>query len=192
MHPVADRLCRRLGRTAGAGTTPGRVWVVGGDGNPVAVPLTLGLTDGAMTEVRQGDLKEGQELIVGLAGAGVVTGLIALKAQRDHRMWCEARTRVDGTVSRIAKRRRYGLSEDAGGIDTGNVDRLVPIVRFRAANNVEYEIEAPEAPMEVGAIVAVAYDPAQPSGGRGVARAPSATACSVSSISARIRRARSR
>ena len=109
---------------------------------------------------------------VGLAGAGVVTGLIALKVQRDHRKWCEARTRVDGMVSRIAKRRRYGLSEDAGGIDTGNVDRLVPIVRFRAANNVEYEIEAPEAPMEVGAIVAVAYDPAQPSGGRGVARAP--------------------
>jgi HlyD family secretion protein len=50
-------------------TTPGRVWTLGPDGNPVAVSITLGLTDGSMTEVAQGDLKEGQELIVGTAAA---------------------------------------------------------------------------------------------------------------------------
>jgi HlyD family secretion protein len=51
-------------------TVPGRVWVVGANGNPTVVSLTVGLTDGSMTEVVQGDLKEGQEVIVGLAGAG--------------------------------------------------------------------------------------------------------------------------
>ena len=60
----------------------------------------------------------------------------------------------------------------ASGMPTGNVDTTVPIVRFRAYNNVEYEIEAPEAPKEVGAAFQVAYDPAQPSGGRGVERVP--------------------
>jgi HlyD family secretion protein len=54
------------GRSA---TVPGRVWVVGVNGSPAVVSLTLGLTDGSMTEVVQGDLKEGQEVIVGLMGA---------------------------------------------------------------------------------------------------------------------------
>ena len=47
----------------------GRAWVVGPDGKPVQVSLTLGLSDGAATEVLRGELKEGQEVIVGLAGA---------------------------------------------------------------------------------------------------------------------------
>jgi hypothetical protein len=114
-----------------------------------------------------------------LAGAGAVvlaagglTGWIALKAQREHRRWCEGKARVEGVVSRLAARRRQGLGEDASGMSTGNVDTTVPIVRFRAGNGVEYEIEAPEAPMTVGAVVEVAYDPALPSGGRGVERVP--------------------
>ena len=53
-----------------AGGTPGRVWTVGADGKPQAVPIVLGLSDGTATEVLQGDLKEGQEVIAGLAGAG--------------------------------------------------------------------------------------------------------------------------
>jgi HlyD family secretion protein len=47
----------------------GRAWIVGPDGKPTAVPLTLGITDGASTEVLSGDLKDGQEVIVGLTGA---------------------------------------------------------------------------------------------------------------------------
>jgi HlyD family secretion protein len=46
----------------------GRVWVVGPDGKPAAVALTLGLSDGTATEVLQGELKEGQDVIVGLVG----------------------------------------------------------------------------------------------------------------------------
>jgi HlyD family secretion protein len=51
------------------GATPGRVWTVGPEGSPVAVSLMLGLTDGSMTEIVQGDLEEGQEVIIGSASA---------------------------------------------------------------------------------------------------------------------------
>jgi HlyD family secretion protein len=47
---------------------PGRVWVLDGDQvKPVA--LTLGISDGAATEVLRGDLTEGQEIVVGSGGA---------------------------------------------------------------------------------------------------------------------------
>jgi HlyD family secretion protein len=46
---------------------PGRVWVLDGDKvKPIA--LTLGISDGAATEVLRGELKEGQEIIVGAVG----------------------------------------------------------------------------------------------------------------------------
>ncbi|MGH7333956.1 MAG: efflux RND transporter periplasmic adaptor subunit [Candidatus Rokuibacteriota bacterium] len=61
---------QEFGARGRGASVPGRVWVVGADGNPAVVSLTVGLTDGSMTEVVQGDLKEGQEVIVGLAGAG--------------------------------------------------------------------------------------------------------------------------
>jgi HlyD family secretion protein len=49
-------------RQASRGQT---VWVVGEDGKPKAVQVTLGITDGVMSEVTGGDLKEGQQAIVG-------------------------------------------------------------------------------------------------------------------------------
>jgi HlyD family secretion protein len=55
--------------TASAGEarsgTAGRVWVVGPDGKPGPVTLTLGLSDGASTEVLRGEVSEGQDVIVG-------------------------------------------------------------------------------------------------------------------------------
>jgi HlyD family secretion protein len=47
----------------------GRVWVIGPDGKPAPISLTLGLSDGASTEVLRGDVREGQDVIVGTAGA---------------------------------------------------------------------------------------------------------------------------
>jgi HlyD family secretion protein len=47
----------------------GRVWVIGPDGKPAAVALTLGLSDGAATEVLRGEINEGQDVLVGVAGA---------------------------------------------------------------------------------------------------------------------------
>jgi HlyD family secretion protein len=52
------------GRGRGGGTS-GRVFVLDEDGKPKAVPLVLGISDGTATEVLRGDLKEGQEVIVG-------------------------------------------------------------------------------------------------------------------------------
>jgi HlyD family secretion protein len=46
---------------------PGRVWVLDGD-KVRAVPVTLGISDGAATEVLAGSLKEGQDVVVGAAG----------------------------------------------------------------------------------------------------------------------------
>lgn len=45
---------------------PGRVWVVGSHNQPVPVDITVGMTDGTSTEVVSGDLKEGQNVIVGM------------------------------------------------------------------------------------------------------------------------------
>jgi HlyD family secretion protein len=50
---------------AGGGGGSGRVWIIGEDGNPKAVNVRLGLTDGSMTEIVSGDVKEGSEVIVG-------------------------------------------------------------------------------------------------------------------------------
>ena len=63
-----DEMAGTLGGEGRPGVA-GRAWVVGPDGKPVQVSLTLGLSDGAATEVLRGELKEGQEVIVGLAGA---------------------------------------------------------------------------------------------------------------------------
>ena len=112
-----------------------------------------------------------------LAGVGLVTGGIALKVQWDHKRWCAKRPRLKGMVSRIAERRAQGLSEDAAGFSTGTHYRAVPVVRFQAPNGVEYEIDADEAPNEIGAEVEVAYDPAQPSGARAVQRVPKIGLC---------------
>jgi HlyD family secretion protein len=64
----------RYDQTAGGserrGGQPGRVFILGPDGRAKAVALSLGLTDGSATEVLSGDLKEGQEVIVGTVGSG--------------------------------------------------------------------------------------------------------------------------
>ena len=52
-------------RSRGATTTSGRVWIRGEDAMPKAVSLRLGLTDGTSTELVSGDLKEGEEVILG-------------------------------------------------------------------------------------------------------------------------------
>lgn len=104
--------------------------------------------------------------------AGAVFGWVALRTQREHRRWCSERTRAEGVVSRFAERNRPGLSEGADGTSNDPAALLVAVVRFRASNGIEYEIDAPEGPKELGAVVSVAYDPALPSDGRAVDRTP--------------------
>ena len=62
-----------LAATAGEARsgTAGRVWVIDPDGKPAPVTLTLGLSDGASTEVLRGDVHDGQDVIVGsVSGRG--------------------------------------------------------------------------------------------------------------------------
>ena len=62
-----NRYDQAAGSDAGDGRhgVPGRVWVLGPDGSPKPIALTLGFADRMTTEVLQGDVKEGQEVIVG-------------------------------------------------------------------------------------------------------------------------------
>lgn len=55
---------------AGRAPTRGRVWFTGEDGKPKALQVRLGLTDGSATEIVGGELKEGQEVLVGIVTAG--------------------------------------------------------------------------------------------------------------------------
>ena len=57
------RLAQSGGATATAAT--GRVFVIGGDGKPKSVDLRLGIGDGQFTELLSGDLKAGQDVIIG-------------------------------------------------------------------------------------------------------------------------------
>ena len=52
-------------RSGGSGGS-GRIWVTDEDGKPKAISVRLGLTDGSMTEIVSGEIKEGSEVIVGL------------------------------------------------------------------------------------------------------------------------------
>jgi HlyD family secretion protein len=65
----ADTASGAGGGGGARGPVPGRVWVQGPDGKPQAVPLMLGITDGQSTEVVRGELKDGQDVIVGILGA---------------------------------------------------------------------------------------------------------------------------
>ena len=58
------------GGSRSGGAPAGRVWILGPDGKPAAVPLQLGIGDGTYTEVVRGELKEGHLVIVGVALPG--------------------------------------------------------------------------------------------------------------------------
>ena len=56
-------------RPGGAGSGRGRVFVLDAGGPPKAVSVRTGLSDGSMTEMISGELKEGDQIIVGAAQA---------------------------------------------------------------------------------------------------------------------------
>jgi len=45
--------------------TRARIYRVGPDGNPQPIPVRLGVTDGAYTEILRSDLQEGAVIIIG-------------------------------------------------------------------------------------------------------------------------------
>ena len=62
-------------QAARAGGGAGRVWIVGADGKAKPVEVRLGLTDGSMTEIVSGDIRVGQEVIVGQQAAAKASGM---------------------------------------------------------------------------------------------------------------------
>lgn len=57
------------GRGGPGAVSRGRVYVLGPDGQPRAVAVRLGISDGSMTEVLGGELSAGQEVVTATAGA---------------------------------------------------------------------------------------------------------------------------
>jgi HlyD family secretion protein len=64
--PVYERLLSELSGARAGASAAGRVWVVGPDGQPKPVEVRTGLTDGTSTEIAEGPLKEGDDIILGI------------------------------------------------------------------------------------------------------------------------------
>lgn len=60
---IRERLAH--GRSGSDDTQPGRVYVLGAGGKPEAVPVRLGVSDGAVTEIASGAVQAGREVIIG-------------------------------------------------------------------------------------------------------------------------------
>jgi HlyD family secretion protein len=69
--PIYERLLAEMSaaRSGGAVAAPGRLWVPVAGGPPKAVDVRTGLTDGTSTEIMEGPLKEGDEVILGVGEA---------------------------------------------------------------------------------------------------------------------------
>lgn len=63
-------IAESAGRAAGASASRGRVFVPAADGPPRMVSVRTGLSDGSMTELIGGELKEGDQVLVGATQAG--------------------------------------------------------------------------------------------------------------------------
>ena len=75
-----------VAETAGRAPARGRVWITGADGKPQPIQVRLGLTDGTTTELIGGDLKEGQDVLVGVAVAPGKSAAPAAGAPRGPRL----------------------------------------------------------------------------------------------------------
>jgi HlyD family secretion protein len=60
---------------SGLGGGSGKVWIIGEDGKAKGVDVRLGLTDGSMTEIVSGDIKDGQDVIVGQQAVAKASGM---------------------------------------------------------------------------------------------------------------------
>ena len=64
--PEQKRLYRELTSEAAASQgTPGRIWTVGSDGEPVPANVMIGISDGSRTEILRGEIEPGDQVIVG-------------------------------------------------------------------------------------------------------------------------------
>jgi HlyD family secretion protein len=87
--PLYEKLLAEMGQGRGGATVTaaGRVWVPVADGPPKPIDLRVGLTDGTSTEIQEGPLKEGDEIILGPAEASGAPGGAAKKGPGGPRMF---------------------------------------------------------------------------------------------------------
>jgi HlyD family secretion protein len=71
--PVYERLLAELGGARPGATAAGRVWIRGAGGQPKAVEVKTGLTDGTSTELAEGPLKEGDEVLLGVGDSSAAS-----------------------------------------------------------------------------------------------------------------------
>jgi len=67
---AAPAAAAAAGRASGTGAGRGRVFVLDNNGQPRMVSVRTGLSDGSMTEMVAGELKQGDQVIAGTAQAG--------------------------------------------------------------------------------------------------------------------------
>jgi len=71
--PVYERLLGELGGAARGATAAGRLWLPAADGPPKSVDVRTGLTDGTSTEILEGPLQEGDEIVLGVGDPSAAT-----------------------------------------------------------------------------------------------------------------------
>ena len=78
---VYERLLGELGGRGGASAT-GRVWMPAAGGQPMPVEVRIGLSDGTSTEIVSGQLKEGDEVILGSGEPAAATKAAGARGPR--------------------------------------------------------------------------------------------------------------
>ena len=64
--PEQKRLYREFTAAAAASQgTPGRIWTVGPEGEPVPANVMIGISDGSRTEILRGEIEPGDQVIGG-------------------------------------------------------------------------------------------------------------------------------
>ena len=58
------------GKGASASVGTGKLWVLDADGKPAAIEVKTGISDGSQTELLDGAIAAGREVIVGTVAAG--------------------------------------------------------------------------------------------------------------------------
>ena len=105
-----------------------------------------------------------------VAAAAFAAAALTWRSQRrqrfEHEEFCAAAARTTGVISRIGRRGYHSRNPPT----SSDKVHTVAVVRFKAHDGVEYEIDAPGAPKTPGLSVEVAYDPEMPSTARLVAQ----------------------
>ncbi|MGA0794539.1 MAG: efflux RND transporter periplasmic adaptor subunit [Quisquiliibacterium sp.] len=73
-----ERYAALIAQTAGRQATRGRIFVLDEQGQPRAVQVRVGISDGSFTEVSADDLREGDMVLIGIAGGASATSSASL------------------------------------------------------------------------------------------------------------------